>query len=142
MTLKRFLLTFLSMTLMVSVLSITVSAESRKQDTVQPTYAIAQNPKSTLNCVGTEASCYSNAKGTNATSITATQTLQVQQGNAWTTVKGASWTSTVSSSNISLQNTKSGLANGTYRLKSVFTLTNKDGKTETVTVYSEEKTVS
>ena len=34
--------------------------------------------------------------------------------------------------------TKSGLSSGTYRIETVFTLTANDGKTETITVYSEE----
>lgn len=38
-------------------------------------------------------------------------------------------------------NTKYELESGNYRLKTVFTLTDKQGKTETITVYSDEKTV-
>lgn len=142
MTFKRFLLTFMSMTLAISVLSITVSAKNRQDNTVQPMYEIARSPQSVLTCIGSQATCCSDARGMNTSSITATQTLQKRQDNAWTAVDGASWTSTVSTSSISIQNTKSGLASGTYRLKTVFNLTDKDGKTETVTVYSEEKTVT
>lgn len=142
MTFKRFLLTFMSMTLAISILSITVSAKNRQDNTVQPMYKIAQSPESVLACIGSNATCSSTTTGANVSSITATQTLQKCQGSAWTAVDGASWTSTVSASSISIQNTKSGLASGTYRLKTVFKLTDKDGKTETVTVYSEEKTVS
>lgn len=142
MTLKRIVLTFVSMAFMLSILSVSVSAEKKKpDDTVQPMYEIATNPMSRLTLSGTEANCKSDTNGKSITSITATQTLQKLQGNAWTSVSGASWTSTVSTSNISIQNTKSGLTSGTYRLKTVFKLTDKNGKTETVTVYSEEKTV-
>ena len=38
-------------------------------------------------------------------------------------------------------NTKYELESGNYRLKTVFTLTHKLDKTETTTVYSDEKTV-
>ena len=34
------------------------------------------------------------------------------------------------------------IASGTYRVKSVFTVTTTSGQTETVTVYSAEKTIS
>lgn len=141
MTFKRFLLTFMSMTLAFSVLSITVSAKNRQENFVQPMYDIARSPRSVLTFMGTKATCCSNASGTNVSSITASQTLQKCQNNEWTAVSGANWTSTVSANNISIQNTKSGLTNGTYRLETVFKLTDKNGKTETVTVYSEEKTV-
>jgi len=40
-----------------------------------------------------------------------------------------------------LSNSKSGLESGKYRLKSVFTLTDKNGKSETITIYSDEKSV-
>lgn len=36
---------------------------------------------------------------------------------------------------------KQHLSSGKYRLKTVFTLTDKNGKTETITVYSDEKSV-
>ncbi|MGN0683975.1 MAG: hypothetical protein ACI4JY_09895 [Oscillospiraceae bacterium] len=42
---------------------------------------------------------------------------------------------------IRLSNSKSGLPSGTYWLKSVFTLTSSSGKTETVTIYSTEKSI-
>lgn len=47
----------------------------------------------------------------------------------------------IQASSIILVNAKSKLQNGKYRLKTVFTLTDKDGKTETITVYSDEKLV-
>lgn len=53
----------------------------------------------------------------------------------------ASWITTESGSSICLTSKKSGLFDGTYRVKSVFTLTNSSEKTETFTVYSDEETV-
>ena len=53
----------------------------------------------------------------------------------------ASWITTESGSSICLTSKKSGLFDGTYRVKSVFTLTNSSEITETFTVYSDEETV-
>lgn len=111
---------------------------------VFPLYDIAKNVFSELYLVGTQAQCVSQASGDNAVKITVEQTLQKYSGWfwIWDNVDGASWTKTENRSSISLTNTKSGLTSGTYRVKSVFTLTDKNGKTETITVYSGEKTVS
>ena len=59
----------------------------------------------------------------------------------WDTV-GGEWTTNSKKSSVSFTNYKSGLASGTYRVKSVFTVTTTSGQTETVTVYSAEKTIS
>ena len=76
------------------------------------------------------------------TQITVEHTLEKHWGLwIWNEVDGASWTKTVYSDTIRLSNTKSGLDSGTYRLKSVFTLTNSSGKSETITIYSEEETI-
>ena len=76
------------------------------------------------------------------TKIVAEQTLQ-KQGFLWTwgTYDGTEWTKTVYSNTLAMSNTKSSLSSGKYRLKTVFTLTDKDGKTEKITVYSDEKSV-
>ena len=77
------------------------------------------------------------------TQITVEHTLEKHWGLwIWNEVDGASWTKTVNMSAVSFVSTKGGLDSGTYRLKSVFTLTNLSGKSETITVYSDEKTVS
>ena len=74
------------------------------------------------------------------TKIVAEQTLQ-KQGFLWTSYDGTEWTKTVYSNTLAMSNTKSSLSSGKYRLKTVFTLTDKDGKTEKITVYSDEKSV-
>ena len=57
---------------------------------------------------------------------------------SWSTV-GGEWTKTTTNADtVSFTNTKSGLASGTYRVKSVFTVTLSDGTSETVTRYSSE----
>lgn len=111
-------------------------------ETIVPLYEIVNDTTSRLTISGTTATCKSTATGDLIQSITAEQTLQKYWGLwIWNEVDNASWTKTVNGSSISMSNTKSGLDSGTYRLQTEFTVTTSDGKTETVTVYSEEKTV-
>lgn len=110
---------------------------------VQPYYEITINANSVLFINGTTADCQSSVKGySDVTKITAVQTLQ-KQGFLWSWSKydGTEWTKTVYTNTLAMSNTKTGLSSGKYRLKTVFTLTDKDGKTEKITVYSDEKTV-
>lgn len=111
---------------------------------VSPYYETASDAVSTLTVSGTTAKCKSKLIGhSNVTSIKVEQTLEKYSGWfwIWNSVDGANWTKTVNLNSISMSNTKSGLSSGTYRLKSVFTLTSSSGKTETITVYSDEKKV-
>lgn len=110
---------------------------------VSPLYEIAKRPYSTLGIDGTTAECKSQVDGDDVVKITVVQTLEKYSGWfwIWNSVDGASWTKTANSNSVIFFNTKSGLASGKYRVKSVFTLTNKQGKTETVTVYSSEQSV-
>ncbi len=105
-------------------------------------YEIAEAPISTLSIVDKTAYCVSKTDGTNTVSITVTQTLQKYWGLwIWNDVRGASWSKQVDDSSIRISNSKSGLDSGTYRVKSVFTLTDSTGKTETITIYSDEKSI-
>ncbi len=109
---------------------------------ISPLYDIAENVFSELIIVGTSAECRSQADGIDDVKITVEQTLQKHWGLwIWNDVEGATWTKTVNDNSIFLSNTKSGLDSGTYRVKSVFTLTDKNGKSETITIYSEKETV-
>ena len=76
-------------------------------------------------------------------SISVEQTLEKYSGWLWiwNEVDGAKWLSSVNRNSITVYNSKSGLSSGTYRLKSIFTLTSSSGETETITVYSEEKII-
>lgn len=106
-------------------------------------YENARNPVSNLSISNNTAYLTSSANGDGtAASITVTQTLQ-KQGFLWiwTNVKGASWSKQVTGGSIRLSNTKSGLGSGKYRVKSVFTLTDRNGESETITVYSDEARV-
>ena len=111
---------------------------------VSPAYEIAKNPTSNLSINGQTAFCTSTTDGVETVSITVEQTLEKYSGWfwIWNDVDNTSWTRTVNESTISFSNTKSGLSSGKYRLKSVFTLTKSNGETETIEIYSVEKTVS
>ena len=56
-------------------------------------------------------------------------------------VSGASWDNTYYTNNVSVSNYKYNLESGTYRLKTVFTVVLSNNQSETVTVYSGERTV-
>ena len=118
-------------------------AVSNTDDVISPAYEYADSVSSRLYISEQTATCRSDADGCNVVSITVEQTLEKHSGWfwIWNSVDGASWTKTVNLNSISMSNTKSGLSSGTYRLKSVFTLTSSSGKTETITVYSDEKKV-
>ena len=74
-------------------------------------------------------------------SIKCVQTLEKKNAyGGYSSVSGATWTKTVYTKNLVMENSKSNLANGTYRLKSVFTATLSNGSTETTTVYSSVQT--
>lgn len=110
---------------------------------VSTLYEIANAPDSMLSIIDGTAYCVSSTTGANAVSISVTHTLQKHWGLwIWNGVKGASWSKQVDDGSICLSNSKSGLDSGTYRLKSVFTLTDKNGKSETITIYSSEVTVA
>lgn len=121
----------------------TTAEASEPYSIVAPLYEIANDTRSVLTVNGTSVTCKSIAESGSAVKITAEQTLQ-KQGFLWSwgTYDGAKWTKTVNVSTISMSNTKTGLSSGKYRLKTVFTLTDKNGKSETITVYSDSKTVS
>lgn len=122
---------------------VTSSAETVSHNGFQPYYEKASEAKSELTINGTTATCKSTLKGDpNVTKIIAVQTLE-KQGFLWIwdTYDDTEWTKTVYTNTLTMSNTKSGLSSGKYRLKTVFTLTDKLGDTETITVYSDEKTV-
>lgn len=134
----------MAMGLVATGLTTAVSAadlSSGNIDIVEPAYAIANNPVSRVTISGTTATCYSSTRG-NATTISITQTLQVKKTTVWSNVKDATWTKTVNANSITMRNFKYDLDSGTYRLKSEYTLTAKDGTTETITVYSLETSLS
>mgnify|MGYP006340655871 CR=1 FL=1 len=87
------------------------------------------------------ADCRGYAFASTAVKIEVEQTLQKKSLWFWNDISGASWSKTVNTRTIDFTNSKSNLNSGTYRVKSVFILTNSSGKKENVTVYSTEKTL-
>lgn len=127
--------------------NVSASAEHSSQTVVNeiaPAYEIARTAQSSLSISYNTATCTSICTAPSGTiCVSAQQTLQKFWGLwIWNDVEGASWLTTSYSNSVSPVNTKTGLDSGTYRLKTVFTLTASNGETETITVYSEEKTVS
>lgn len=105
-------------------------------------YEIANSCVADLEIIGGTAHCKSIATGTDAVSITVTQTLQKHWGLwIWEDVDGATWTRTADISSICLYNTKSELKSGKYRVKSTFELTDENGESETITIYSSEQKI-
>ena len=147
MNLKKMVVLLLTVTCLCSAFCTTAFAETNEtlavSDSISPAYDLASSARADLLIENLTAYCTSYARGDGVTRITVTQTLQKYWGLwIWTGVDGAEWSKTVNDSTIILSSTKSGLDSGTYRVMSVFKLTNKNGKTETVTVYSSEKTIA
>lgn len=104
-------------------------------------YKIANVIVSVLDITNGTATCISEADS-HAVTITVTHTLQKYWGLwIWNDVDDATWTETVNDGVVRLASTKSGISSGKYRLKSVFTLTDENGKTETITSYSDTEVV-
>ena len=100
----------------------------------------AYNKSSSLTISNNTATCRSKFYGTsNISRVKVTQSLQKKSWFTWSNV--SSFSTTITGKNASFTNTKSSLSSGSYRLKSVFTVTMSDGQTETVTVYSDTKTI-
>lgn len=121
----------------------TATVTSLGNDGISLMYEIAKSCRAVLNIQNGTAHCTSTAEGTGAVSITVTQTLQKYWGLwIWEDVDGATWTETANISSVCLYNTKSGLKSGKYRVKSTFELTDDNGKSETITIYSNEQKIS
>ncbi len=132
----------LSAFMMLSSVNVVASAEltdNISDEDIAPAYEYSDDAQSMLSISSNTASC-TGAK--DVIQITVEQTLQKHAGMwAWNNVNGAIWSTTEKGSYISVDRIKRGLSGGTYRLKSVFTLTTKNGNTETITVYSSKETV-
>ena len=100
---------------------------------------------SSLIISGTTATCKSSYDDTDSSiySVKAVQTLEKHWAlGLFFKYNNAEWEKTVYTDSLSMTNTESGLVSGTYRLKTTFTVTFTNGSTETIDVYSGEKTIS
>lgn len=146
MQFKRIMALVLSAIIISSTFTVKSYAEDISpfvEDDIVLEYENVLDASSTLSIVGQTAYCDSTCSGySNVVRISATITLQKFWGLwLWNDVSGAEWTKSENGNYIGLSKTKSGLSTGTYRLKSVFTVTTSGGQTETITVFSPEKTV-
>lgn len=150
MQLKKFLSAVVAAVCLCSAGGVSVYADNSVsalslEEEIAPAYdEIAQDVRSSLSISGTSATCTSRVDSDDCVSISVTHTLQKYSGWfwAWDDVSDASWSKTVNTNTICFISTKSSLTSGKYRVKSVCTLTDENGNTETVTVYSNEASVS
>ena len=110
------------------------------------TYDINGDAKfSTLSISNKTAICVSSYRNLsdNCYSITAVQSLEKRSWLMFWNTVGDKFTKTVTNkSDLSFTNYKYNLDAGTYRVKTVFTVVLKDGRSESVTVYSSEGKVN
>lgn len=133
---KKMLSFVLTAVLTIVLLGSVVSAAE-----ISPYYSYTSRCSSTLIISGTTATCNSAATGYDGetTKIVVEQTLEKKTLIFfWSTVD--SWNTTVIGSIADITKTKSGLSDGTYRLKTVFTVY-AGSNYETITVYSSERKV-
>lgn len=120
----------------------TVTVTSLENNSIMPAYEIASYCSAYLEIQNGTAHYQSKANGTDAVSITVTKTLQKYWGLwIWEDVDSATWEKTADINSVCLYNTKSGLKSGKYRVKATFELTDENGKSETITIYSNEQKV-
>lgn len=146
MKMKKNITAFLSVLLICANASFPASAEAvseMKIDEIAPMYAYAKGLYNTLIISENVADCKSDGYGKpDVNKISVEHTLQKLSGlSIWNNVNDASWSKTSNGQSVKLTSSKSDLESGTYRLKSVFKLTTKSGKTETITIYSPKEIV-
>lgn len=137
---------FLSAIMSVSSLSVVASANytnSRYNPIVVKDVGGADK-KSFLDIADRTADCKSTFHSGNSEIkvVTAVQTLEKKDtANRFRNVAGGTCSKTASAKRFLLSSTVRNLSSGCYRLKTVFTISYTNGKSETITVYSSEKTV-
>ena len=132
---KRIMAVLLVSVMCFSIFAVTISAQGISTCDIS-----SAAKQSILSISGTTATCKSAyIDAVYVKNVKIVQSLQKESLFwTWSTV-GGEWTKTSTNvANVSFTNTKSGLTSGTYRVKSVFTVTLNDGTSETVTVYSAE----
>lgn len=138
MKLRKYFALILSAILLCTSMSTSAFAETTSyiQNGISPYYKNAMEVESYLSISSNSAECTSIGGGhSNVVQISVEHTLQKFWG-LWIWNDVASWSKSENGQNIFLITTQSGLESGKYRLKSVFTLTNAAGETETITIYS------
>lgn len=107
---------------------------------VEPRYSYGYKPTNELTISGTTATCYSEARGMNATRIEMTHYLEKKTLLWWNTV--ADWTKqTNTSQTLTITTGRTGLESGTYRLRTVVTYY-CGSETEEIEITSDSQKVS
>ncbi len=145
---KRFV-SILAVCMLIASGAIAVALDSRADiivstsaEEMSPYYLYAYSASSVLGISGKTATCSSSCYGPSVTKISATQYLEKSSSGKWNPV--AIWGNSAVGSNLNMQHTKSGLAKGSYRLRTVFTVYSGSdySKSETITKISGTKPVS
>lgn len=138
-----FILTALMICSATSVPTSAKSISSAAVDEIALFYENARRVENSVSISARTAECTSIWTGmSNVKKVSIKHNLQKHKGLwIWNDVDGASWSETENGSSLCLISSISGLSSGTYRLKSVFVLTNADGKMETIEINSSEKTI-
>lgn len=131
-------------TLLTASVPTTVYADSPSMHEPMPCYELLSTAVPMLAFDGATAYCECTVYGEpSVVQITVVQKLQKYWGLwIWNDVSGATWTKTDNDSLLSMQGIKTVSESGKYRTQLEITMTNSDGSTETVTVYSKEVDVT
>ena len=131
-------------TLLTASVPTTVYADSPSMYEPMPCYELLSTAVPALLFEGSTAYCESVVDAEpSVVQITVVQKLQKYWGLwIWNDVSGATWTKTENDSNLVIQGIKTVSESGKYRTQLEITMTNSDGSTETVTVYSKEVEVT
>lgn len=142
---KKLVSVLVSAAMALSVLTaptIALDYDTPVEEEIIEEYAIFNSLASILTLSGNTAICTSSATAGGAYSITATQKLQKYSGWFWFWDDVATWTKAQNSEAFIAYNEKPGLASGTYRLVTEFTVVSTSGQTETKSATSFERTIS
>ena len=140
---------FMSLVLVLLSMPLTAYAESvtpyAASTPAVPNWSITVDVISSLHYDGTTATCVSTVTGgSSVTSITVEQYLQ-KEGFLWIYYSydsDSEWKTTVNKNWANVYNYYTfGLTSGNYRLKTIATLKTADGRSETITVYSDILTI-
>lgn len=131
---------FLCVLLTISMAMAALMFIGGKVNAVEARYAHTTSVTSMLTISNRTATCISTAQGdSTVTSIYGTQYLEKKNGDKWDYVN--SWSAHTSSNHLVMNNTEYDLEDGTYHLRTSFTVYS-GSSSETIEKTSSEKTVS
>ncbi len=116
---KKLFSLLLCLTVILTCVALPTNAAVNLDETVSPMYNYTSSVDSQLTITSKTATCKSIITGISGTTtkIEITQRLQKKNGDSWTNVQ--SWTKTVTTYVAVFTNTKSSLASGTYRTRTI-----------------------